>query len=250
MRFRSVSLLCFLLLGSFMLSAKKVPPRPEKLVNDYAGVLQADENQRLEKMLRDWDDSTSTQIAVVIDPSLEGADLWTYVHELFNTWGIGQAKHNNGVLIYIALKEKRIRIHTGRGAEQFLGDIRSSHIIRDVLAPAMASGEYYTGINNTCLRIMALSRGEYAREKSSGGGVPPFVIFLVFLLIIFGLSFINRNKEISRRGARDMWGGGGWHFPTNRRGSGWGGGGGGFGGGGWGGFGGGSSGGGGASGGW
>lgn len=246
---KSSILLWLLVFPLLELASKSVPSRPGTIVNDYAGVLTRAQNDSLEEKLRTWDrDSSSTQIAIVIDKSLEGADLWTYCQELFNTWGIGQAKKNNGVLVYIALEDKRIRIHTGRGAEQFLGDARAGRLIEEILQPAFRNGDYYGGLDQLTDRIIALSRGEYSAEQK-GYGVNPLVIFLVFFAGIIFLSFLNRNKDISRRGARDRWGGP-WNWPGM---GGFGGGGGwsgGSGGSSWGGFGGGSSGGGGASGSW
>lgn len=242
-------LFALLLCPVMELVSKSIPSKPGTIVNDYAGILTRAQNDTLEEKLRAWDrDSSSTQISIVIEKSLEGADLWTYCQELFNTWGIGQAKKNNGVLIYIASDDKRIRIHTGRGAEQFLGDARSARLIEEILQPAFRSGDYYGGLNRLTDRIIELSRGEYSQDAKGGYGVSPIVIFLVFFAFIVFLSFLNRNRDISRRGSRDHWNG-----PWNWPGGGWGGGGwsGGSGGGSsWGGFGGGSSGGGGASGSW
>lgn len=247
-RILTAILAVWLCMPAIPLAAKAVPSKPGTIVNDYAGVLTRAQNDTLEEKLRSWDrDSSSTQIAIVIDKSLEGADLWTYCQELFNTWAIGQANKNNGVLIYIALEDKRIRIHTGRGAEQFLGDARSARLIDEILKPAFRSGDYYGGLDRLTDRIIELSRGEYSADKKSKG-MPPLVIFLLFLGLVIFLSFINRNRELSRKGGRDHWFG-----PWNWPGGGWGGGGGWSGGGGgssWGGFGGGSSGGGGASGSW
>lgn len=232
-----------------LLVAKSVPSKPGTIVNDYAGILTRAQNDTLEEKLRSWDrDSSSTQISIVIEKSLDGADLWTYCQELFNTWGIGQAKKNNGVLVYVALDDKRIRIHTGRGAEQFLGDARSSQLIEEILQPAFRNGDYYGGLDRLTDRIIALSRGEYSKDEQ-GYGVNPIVVFLVFFAFIMFLSFLNRNRDISRRGSRDHWNGP-WNWPGS---GGWGGGswsGGSGGGSSWGGFGGGSSGGGGASGSW
>lgn len=244
-------LLYLLLLAPFSYAeSKAIPSKPGTIVNDYAGVLTRAQHDTLEEKLRSWDqDSSSTQIAIVIEKSLEGADLWTYCQELFNSWGIGQSKKNNGVLVYVALDEKRIRIHTGRGAEQFLGDARASLLIEEILQPAFRNGDYYGGLNQLSDRIMALSRGEYTADGKDYG-INPLIIFLILFAVGTFLSFLNRNRNISRKGSRGYWGSP-WNWP--------GGGFGGFGGGGWsgdrggsswGGFGGGSSGGGGASGSW
>ncbi|MEN9511656.1 MAG: hypothetical protein RLZZ370_1475 [Bacteroidota bacterium] len=222
------------------LQAAEIPARGNKLVNDFAQVIPDAQEAELEASLERWDtDSTSVQIAIVTETSLEGDDMWNRAHEIFNQWGIGQKGKNNGVLIYVAVEDKKIRIHTGRGAEQFLGDIRSSRLIDEILKPAFRSGDYYGGLNELSNRIMALSRGEYQAEPEEDGKGLKFIIPLIIIVLAFFLSSGKRGGSFGRHGRS-----GGMWFP----GGGFGGGG--SSGGGWGGFGGGESGGGGASGSW
>lgn len=224
--------------------AAEIPARSNSLVNDYAQVIPDAEEAQLEEKLRRWDeDSTSVQIAIITETSLEGEDLWNRAQTIFNEWGIGQKGKNNGVLIYVAVEDKKVRIHTGRGAEQFLGDIRASRLMDEILKPAFRKGDYYSGLNELCDRIMALSRGEYQADKKDKTDGFRFIIPLFVILLAFILSSRRRGRSLGRFGRS-----GGMWFP----GGGFGGGGfgGGSSGGGWGGFGGGESGGGGASGSW
>lgn len=224
--------------------AAEIPARSNTLVSDYAQVIPDAEEAQLEEKLRRWDeDSSSVQIAILTETSLEGEDLWNRAQTIFNEWGIGQKGKNNGVLIYVAVDDKKVRIHTGRGAEQFLGDIRASRLIDEILKPAFRKGDYYSGLNELCDRIIALSRGEYqADKKEDWKGLRIIIPFFVILLAM-ALSAGRRGRSLGRFGRS-----GGMWFP----GGGFGGGGfgGGSSGGGWGGFGGGESGGGGASGSW
>lgn len=239
-RMRSTLFIVLGLVCAATLQAAEIPVRSNKLVNDFAQVIPDAQEAELQARLERWDtDSSSVQIAIVTETSLEGDDLWNRAHNLFNQWGIGQKGKNNGVLIYVAVKDKKIRIHTGRGSEQFLGDIRSSRLIDEILKPAFRSGDYYGGLNELSNRIMALSRGEYQAEPKEKGKGLKFIIPLIVILLAFFLSSGRRGGSIGRYGRS-----GGMWFP-----------GGGFGGrggsgGGWGGFGGGQSGGGGASGSW
>jgi uncharacterized protein len=225
------------------LQAAEIPARGNKLVNDFAQVIPDAQEAELQAKLERWDtDSSSVQIAIVTEASLEGDDLWNRAHSIFNQWGIGQKGKNNGVLIYVAVEDKKIRIHTGRGAEQFLGDIRSSRLIDEILKPAFRSGDYFGGLNELSNRIMDLSRGEYQAEPKEEGKALRFIIPLIIIVLAFFLSSGRRGGSLGRYGRS-----GGMWFP----GGGFGGfGGGGSSGGGWGGFGGGESGGGGASGSW
>ena len=95
-----------LLLLSVVTIAQDFPEKlnPPKIVNDFAGMLSADENERLENKLTAYNDSTSTQIAVVIITSIGVYDVSDYAFQLAEKWGIGQKGKNNGVLILVAKK--------------------------------------------------------------------------------------------------------------------------------------------------
>lgn len=223
------------------LRAAEIPAKGNSLVNDFAQVIPDAQEAMLEAKLRSWDeDSSSVQISIITETSLEGEDLWGRAHDIFNQWGIGQSGKNNGVLIYVAVNDRKVRIHTGRGAEQFLGDIRASRLIDEILKPAFRNQQYYEGLDALCDRIIALSRGEYTADKKPENSFR-FIIPLIVILLAFFLSSGRRGRSLGRFGRR-----GGMWFPGGGFGGGFGGGG----SGGWGGFGGGESGGGGASGSW
>ncbi|MCB0663857.1 MAG: TPM domain-containing protein, partial [Saprospiraceae bacterium] len=108
------------------------PPNPPRLVNDYAGMLSAGEKQRLEDKLVAYNDSTSTQIAIVIEASLKGEDIFDYSYRIAESWGIGGGENNNGVLIYVAQNDRKVRIQTGYGVEHFLPDVMAKRIIENI----------------------------------------------------------------------------------------------------------------------
>ena len=253
--------LCFI---SFLASAQDIParPNPPKLVNDFAGVLSPDEEQRLERQLVAYDDSTSNQVAVILVKTLNDYPIEEYSLKVLRGWGIGNAKTNNGVLILAAIDDRKIRIEVGYGLEGAIPDITANHIIDNDIKPNFRSGDYYDGLSQAANSIIKAAAGEYKapdnyRKKKGGGGFPIglIVVIIIIVVVIFG----GRNRGggggmMSRRGSGwlgpfilgnmlggsgsgGFGGGGGW--------SGGGGGGGGFGG-----FGGGGGGGGGASGSW
>ena len=96
-------------------------PSPPRLVNDFAGMLKPDEVRMLEQKLVAFDDSTSTQIAIVTVPTLNGYDKADYAQQLGEKWGIGQKGRNNGVLILVKPKTPdsrgEVQISTGYGVE-------------------------------------------------------------------------------------------------------------------------------------
>jgi uncharacterized protein len=239
-------------------------PNPPRLVNDFAGMLKAEEVNMLEQKLVVFSDSTSNQIAIVIVPSLGGYDKADYAQRLGEKWGVGQKGRNNGILILIKPKTAdsrgEVQISTGYGVEGPIPDLTCAEIVDREILPAFRNGDYYGGLNNATNTLMSLAKREFSasdyshRAKKSAGKNIPFglIIFIVFIIIAMSSrgSGGSNNKHISTgglpfwmllgmmnsgRGSGGSWGG----F------SGSGGGGGGFGG-----FGGGSFGGGGAGGSW
>ncbi len=271
MRRKSSYLLAFVfLLCNFSVSivfSQDIPDRPvpPRLVNDLAGMLNSEEINKLENKLVSFNDSTSTQIAIVIVPTLEGYAISDYAQRLGEKWGIGRKQLNNGVLILVKPKTSDSRgevfIAQGYGLEGAIPDITCSEIVDNDILPAFRSGNYYGGLNKATNTLMALARGEYSAaeygqkiKKKTASDVPVgLIIFVVILVIVLlsGKSGGSNNKHIGS-GGLPLWmllgmmgSGRGSHGGSWGGFSGGGGGGGGFGG-----FGGGSFGGGGAGGSW
>lgn len=240
-------------------------PNPPRLVNDFAGMLKPEEVNMLERKLVSFNDSTSTQIAIVIVPTLSGYDKADYAQQLGEKWGIGQKGLNNGILILIKPNKPdskgEVQIATGYGVEGPIPDITCGEIVDQEILPAFRNGNYYEGLNNATSTLMSLARGEFSAaqygqkaKKSTGKGLPLGLMIIVVFVII---SMISRNsggsnnKHISTGGLPFWMLLGMMNSGRGSTGS-WGGfsGGGGGGGGGFGGFGGGSFGGGGAGGSW
>ena len=243
-----------------------LPPRPNTLVNDYAGVLAPGNEAALERKLVAYDDSTGTQIAIVIERYLESGDAFTRSLEIAESWGVGGAEDDNGILVYVAVDNRKVFIQTGYGAEGYVTDILANRIIEQVIAPNFRAGNYYAGLDKATTIMTELLSGQYQadpnRRVGQGGMSPLTVIMLLFLIILV-------IRWLSQRGGGGDDEDGGYHRggryrgPRGRRGGGWvilpgggfggggfGGGGFGGGGGGFGGFGGGGFGGGGAGGSW
>jgi len=244
----------FTIYGSF---AQNFPAKPDKLVNDYTNTLSPDQVNQLEQKLVLFDDSTSTQIAVVIIKSLEGYDIADYASRLGEKWGVGRDKKNNGVMLLVALDDHKVTIQTGYGVEGALPDAIARRIIENEITPNFKAGNYYEGLDKGTSAIIAYTKGEYKNEDPKPRKQSKSIPFgLIIIIIIVIVSFISRggggNQVIGRGGMNPLW----WMLmgsAMGRGGRGDGGGWGGFsggGGGGFGGFGGGSFGGGGASGSW
>ena len=260
---RSISLL-LLTFSAICVRAQTIPENSNRLVTDYTQTLSAEQIANLEQKLIAFDDSTSNQIAVVLVKTVGDYDINEYALELGRKWGVGNKGKNNGVVLLIALGDRKMSIQTGYGLEGALPDIYTKRIIENDIKPFFKEGNYYVGIDAGIDAIIALTKGEYkndrpktskVREQPDAGIGAGIIILIVILIFIIGKRGGGGGSEIiSVRGVAEslLWGmllGGGGRY-RDRGGFGGGGFGGGSSGGGFGGFGGGSFGGGGSSGSW
>ena len=259
-------ILLFLVTGSVNIYSQDFPekPVPPRLVNDFTGLLSAGEVNSLERKLVSFNDSTSTQIAIVIVKDLNGYAKADYAQRLGEKWGIGQKGLNNGLLILIKPTSQgskgEVAIATGYGLEGAVPDLICAQIVDNDILPAFRRSDYYGGLDKATTTIMALARGEYTAEeygkknKKSAAKAAPFGIIIIIFIIIMFLSNSGKSNHsnISRSGLPFWLLLGMMNSGRNSHSGSWGGfsGGGGGGGGGFGGFGGGSFGGGGAGGSW
>lgn len=256
---KRIFLLITLVLSSILGFSQNFPEKANTLVNDYTNTLSSSEIATLERKLVAFDDSTSNQIAVIILKSVGDYDINEYALELGRKWGVGGKEKNNGVILLIALGDRKLSIQTGYGLEGALPDIYTKRIIENDIKPFFKDGNYYQGIQAGTDSIISLIKGEYKNDKPKGkkgvGGAGSGLIVLIIIIVIILL--LKRGggggggEVIGSRGVSDalFWG---LLFGSGRgnSGGGFGGGFGGGGGGGFGGFGGGSFGGGGSSGSW
>ncbi|MFP5042296.1 TPM domain-containing protein [Parasediminibacterium sp. JCM 36343] len=246
---KKILFIFLLLISCCIANAQKVIPMPSpaRLVVDNAHVLSDQEQAQLEQKLVALDDSTSNQIAIVTVPTLGDEPIEDVATATFRSWGIGNKKTNNGILILVAVDDRKVRIEVGYGLEGAIPDVTAKDIIENHITPNFKAGNYYKGLDEAVDNLAKAAVGEYkvqAQKKGKGGGSGS-IIFIIILFIVFAILGSSRGGG----------GGGGLFIPLlfssggfggrSDSGGSFGGGGGGFGG-----FGGGSSGGGGASGGW
>jgi uncharacterized protein len=198
----------------------------------------------------------------VILPSLEGEILEDYARKVGEAWKPGLRGKDDGVIVAIFSKDRKVRIEVGTDLEGAIPDAIAARLIRNVLGPAFRQGRYADGLVGVLDGLGKAARGDTAPlgpdERRTGPNIrPAIVLLLAFVVLVILASMAARrsahSREIYRGGRRVRTGGGPWWFPpSGGSGGGWSGGGfGGGGGGGFGGFsGGGGFGGGGASGGW
>jgi uncharacterized protein len=235
------------------------PMVPLRLVNDFTGLLNEQDQFTLNNKLLAFNNETSTQIYVITYDDLQGFDIADFGDRLGEKWGIGQEGKNNGLLVLISPAEHKVTIRTGYGLEGAVPDAIAFRLISSVITPGFKQGNYYASLDSATNVIMSLTRGEftsedYLKKNEIPSGIFPLLFFL-FIFIFIIVSNVRRRNYYSPKHSLPWWillgtGGArnsGWEDFSSGGGNfgGFGGGGGGFGGGG-----GGSFGGGGASGGW
>ena len=229
-------------------------PNPPRLVNDFVGVLSNSERDQLERKLRLYNDSTSSQVTIVIVRTTEPYPIGDFAFQVGRKWGVGQQGKNNGIVIAWATQTRKVYISVGYGLEGAIPDAIAKRIITNLVTPAFRQRQYYQGLDAATTEIFQRAGGEYKGDPKTstddgGGSILP-ILFIVLIIVFF---IIRRNRGGGGGSNRNR--GGGFFppilfFPTTFSGGGSSGGG-GFGGdsgGGFGGFGGGSFGGGGAGG--
>lgn len=227
-------------------------PSPFRLVNnfskEYPDFISSSDAQKLEAKLRQFNTETSNQIVIVITDELCGYDANEFSTRIGESWGVGQAKFDNGIVILIkptgGAGQRDAYIAVGYGLEGSIPDITAKHVVSNELIPEFRNGNNYLAFEKATDVLISLAKKEYSyRDYQQAEKDVNWVSLVILLLIFLFVFFISRKKRgYSVTGSGRRYYGGGW---GSFGGSGWSSGG-GFGGS----FGGGSFGGGGAGGKW
>jgi uncharacterized protein len=192
-----IFLYVFLFLNSgFLFAQFTIPEKPsfQTSVYDYANVLSHEEKAQLEEKLIRYSDSTSTQIVVITIESLKNEDVSQLATKWAHTWGLGQAKEDNGVIILLAKAERKIAINPGYGLEDRLTAGIGGEIIRNIIIPEFKAGSYYKGLDKGADALFDVFKGKYKgeRKKTKGKDFPifPFIVIVVIILVL-----LSKNKN-------------------------------------------------------
>ncbi len=186
------SFLALLLLVTGAARALEVPPL-QGHINDLAGVLPAQVRQDLEVRLTAYEQKTGHQLAVLLVDSLDGDPVEDFTLRVVEAWKLGRKDRDDGVLLLVAVKDRKIRIEVGYGLEGDLPDALSGRIIREVMAPAFRQGELAQGIVRALEAIMAATGGEgealppaRQQQQRRSVGISPYFLLLLVLLMFLG----------------------------------------------------------------
>lgn len=206
----SIGAILFLSLSSAFAAIPR-RPEPAKFVNDYAGVINATQRESLEKRLKAYSDSTTTQIVVVTVKDLEGMDPSFYATELGESWGVGSSEYDNGVVILVKPKNSdgkgKVAIAPGYGLEGAIPDAYAQRIISEIMIPHLKKNDYFTAINNACTAVIRLADGEKFIKKKSFADIwntiKDILMFYAFLWIVSQSIFWTFTGEWDKTSRRD-----------------------------------------------
>jgi uncharacterized protein len=188
-------LLIFILHSTFLIlhcEALEVPALKGH-VNDYAGMMSQETRLKIENELKAFEQSDSTQIAILTIPSLEGEVLEQYSIKVAEAWKIGQKGKDNGAILIVSLQDRKTRIEVGRGLEGKLTDLMAGRIVNFVINPRFKRNDFDGGFIAATQAIIDATRGEFkaderpatARKKQSSS-LPVLFIFGAIALLTLG----------------------------------------------------------------
>jgi uncharacterized protein len=242
---KKIVILFVFLFGIVAQAQYQIPEKPslQTSVYDYAKLLSDAEKTQLEEKLVRYSDTTSTQIVVITIDDLKGEDVGVLATNWAQTWGIGQAKEDNGVVILVSKNDRKISIRPGYGVEDRLVAGICGQIIRNDITPEFKAGSYYNGLDKGAESIFKVLTGKYKgeRKEKKEGSIIPILLVIGFVVIFLILASKNKGNNGGNNGGfggpslmdviilSSMGRGGGGSFGSGSSGGGFGGG---FGGGG------------------
>ena len=183
-----------------------VSPTSEFYVNDYAGILSDElENYIIDKS-KVLDNTDGTQIVVVTVPNLEGMSLEDYSLRLFRNFGIGDKDKNNGLLLLLALEERKFRVEVGYGLEGILPDGKTGRFQDEYIIPYLKQDNWDDGIRNGYdafyKEIVVLNNLnlDYSEPNKTDDIDPVYMIISLLIAIICGLVTRHSSKDLVKQG--------------------------------------------------
>jgi uncharacterized protein len=191
--------LLFLFLFCSVTSAQPEVPELKYWMTDYTGTIAGDQTDYLNRKLKAYEDTTSTQLVVLMVASLQDYPIEYYALEVAEKNKIGTSKDDNGILLLVVKNDRKLRIEVGEGLEGAIPDALASSIIRNVIIPHFRKDDYFRGIEAGVDAIISAAAGEYRQDKKDETKPLPgnfSWLFILFLLIMFFLRKRGRRSGI------------------------------------------------------
>ena len=193
---------------SFLL-AIPLPSKPTHYVTDNAGALSSDATGKLDQKLKAFEEQTSDQVLVYVDKKVPaGTTLEEMGAQAIREWGVGQAKKDNGVILFLFTDDHKMRIEVGYGLEGSLTDAKSKLITSTIIKPRLQSGDYNGAVEHGVDAILNTIGGESYKgtghtvaEANANAPVSPKIALIVFFFGAFLLIMVLKALRFRRRGA-------------------------------------------------
>lgn len=169
--------------------AADVPPL-QGYVNDYGGMMSSATKARLAAELKAFERTDSTQVVILTIPSLDGEPIEDYSIRVAEAWKIGQKGRDNGIILLVAAREKRIRIEVGRGLEGKLTDLTAGRIIDLVIKPRFKRGDFNGGFVAGAAALIDAVKGEFIAEEAKPAGKTATLSPVFTLLLFAGIGLL------------------------------------------------------------
>ena len=168
-------------------------------INDEAHIFSQNERDELSNLVQNFEQNSTTQIAIVTLNSLESRSIEELSLEIARGYKLGQKEDNNGVLLVVAPNEKKVRIEVGYGLEGVLTDAVASQIINSVMIPEFKNGKMSEGVKEGVLAIIKVASGEEFSSKTSLSDLP-FGVFAFFAGMLSCFASVIFGKFFMRTG--------------------------------------------------
>ena len=192
----AIYLIVFAALGVGAQQVQPVPPLTARVI-DTSGTLKPDEIAALDAKLAALEKDKGSQLVVLMVPTTAPEDIVAYAQRVGDTWKIGRRNVGDGILLVVAVKDRRVRIAVAKTLEGAVPDIAASHIIEDAITPHFRQGQYAQGLEAGVDQIAARVRGEElppvaAPQQQRGGGQDnSFGLLELGLMLFIALPIVN-----------------------------------------------------------
>lgn len=194
-------------------------PQNHNYVNDYANLISTQSERQMNGLAQEVKQKTGAEIAVLTVQTLQGLSVEDYATRLFETWGIGEKGKDNGLLILLAMQERKIWIEVGYGLESIITDGHAGQILDEYIVPFLREGNYDKGFYNGMLAVSGVIAKEAKVQITGQAPVPQRVqrssrsqdrggnIFFIIIFII--LVIVTRGRILTWLFLASLMGGGG-----------------------------------------
>lgn len=202
-----IVLLTFLLILGFIhtLWGVETYPAPQGLINDFANVIPPAYEEKMDSLAREVLARAGATLTVVTLKDIGGANIDEFTNRLYERWGVGKKGEDKGVMVLVALKERKIRIEVGYGLEGIIPDGLAGQIRDQAMVPYLKKGEFGPGLLNGLYAMAGIISKDGGIELTGMPATPQVVTskrsratygIVPFLFLLFILLFLFRSGRM------------------------------------------------------